>query len=231
MALVDEKPVFKISDLSCGYAGKTIVHKVSVSLHPKKIYALIGANGSGKSTFLKTVVGLIPPIGGSVRAGENGGRIGYIPQTEKFDSIFPISVEEVVVMGAFAFVGPGRRVKREHRETGMAALRRLGVEPLRRRRFSDLSGGQKQRVLLARALAVQPVLLVLDEPTSGVDPDAEEAYMELLKEEKERGIAVLMASHNFDQVRRFADQVIWFHDGRAEIGEPEEILPRLQDLL
>lgn len=223
-----------IKSLACGYNGIPVVRNVDLSVHPGEFYAMIGANGSGKSTFLKTVVGLLPSVGGTMLFSVSGGSppaIGYIPQAEKFDPIFPISVEEVVLMGTYGFLGPGKRVKSEHRLAGRSALRRMGMEGCARRRFSELSGGQKQRVLLARALAANPALLVLDEPTSGVDPEAERTFMELIAEVNERGVAVLMASHNLPLVREFADQILWFHDGEAEVGATGDILAKLRETM
>lgn len=224
-------PIVRTENLSCGYGGKPVVRGVNVSVEPGDFYALIGVNGSGKSTFLKTVVGLLPAVDGNMSFAAKGGAVpsvGYIPQSEKLDSIFPISVEEVVLMGTYAYLGPGRRVKPEHRRVGSNALRRMGVSDLGHRRFSELSGGQKQRVLLARALATEPVLLVLDEPTSGVDREAERTFMELIAEVNERGVAVLMASHNLGLVREMAGKVMWFREGEAEVGETGEIFERLK---
>lgn len=225
-------PLATVEDLACGYGGQAVVRGIGLTVREGEFYALIGVNGSGKSTFLKTIVGLVPAVTGSIRFAAKGGAvpsIGYIPQTEKLDSIFPISVSEVVLMGTYAFLGPGKRVKSEHRHVAEAALRRMGVDNLSRRRFSELSGGQKQRVLLARALATNPVLLILDEPTSGVDQAAERVFMELIAEVNHRGVAVLMASHNLALVREFATAVMWFHDGKAEIGPTPEIFAALRD--
>lgn len=224
-------PLVTVEGVACGYGGEAVVASLDLSVREGEFYALIGVNGSGKSTFLKTVVGLIPPVRGSIRFAAKGGAvpsIGYIPQTEKLDSIFPISVMEVVLMGVYAYLGPGRRVKSEHRRVAQTALRNMGVEDLSRRRFSELSGGQKQRVLLARALATEPVVLVLDEPTSGIDQAGERVFMELISEVNRRGVAVLMASHNLGLVREFASDVMWFHDGRAEIGPTAKVFDSLK---
>lgn len=221
------QPLVTVEDLACGYGGKAVARGINLVLQPGDFFALIGVNGSGKSTFLKTVAGLIPPVDGTVRfAGGNrkAAPLGYIPQTEKLDSIFPISVLEVVVMGTYARLGPGRRLQREQWQAAESALRRMGVQDLSGHRFAELSGGQKQRVLLARALVTEPLLLVLDEPTSGVDPAAERSFMELIAEVNRQGVAVLMASHNLALVREFAPRAMWFHDGRVESGPGEEIL-------
>lgn len=225
-----DSPIVTTENLVCGYGGNPVVRGVELSVRAGDFFALIGVNGSGKSTFLKTIVGLLPPVGGTIRFAAKGGAVpsvGYIPQSEKLDSIFPISVEEVVLMGTYAYLGPGRRVKAEHRRTVLNALRRMGVADLGRRRFSELSGGQKQRILMARALATEPALLVLDEPTSGVDRAAERTFMELIREVNERGIAVLMASHNLGLVRELAEKVMWFRDGEVDAGPTGAVFERL----
>jgi ABC-type Mn2+/Zn2+ transport system ATPase subunit len=224
-------PIVTTEDLACGYGGKAVVRGVNASVEAGDFYALIGVNGSGKSTFIKTVVGLLQPVEGRMRFATAGGSvpsIGYIPQSEKLDSIFPISVEEVVLMGTYAYLGPGRRVKSEHRRGGLEALRRMGVAQLGPRRFSELSGGQKQRVLMARALATEPALLVLDEPTSGVDREAERTFMQLIGEVNARGVAVMMASHNLGLVKERAGKVMWFREGRVDIGPTDEIFGQLK---
>jgi len=226
----DDLPLISVEDLACGYGGRAVVNEVNLTVRSGDFYALIGVNGSGKSTFLKTLVGLIPPVSGTLKFAAKGGMVpavGYIPQTEKLDSIFPISVAEVVVMGTYAFLGPGKLVKTEHRRASLLALRQMGIENLAPRRFSELSGGQKQRVLLARALVTEPAMLVLDEPTSGVDPAAERSFMELIQEVNGRGVSVLMASHNLDLVREFAESVMLFQNGRVEVGSTAEIFSNL----
>jgi ABC-type Mn2+/Zn2+ transport system ATPase subunit len=223
-------PLVSVENFSCGYSGKPVVQGVTLAVSPGDFYALIGVNGSGKSTFLKTLVGLVPPVGGAVRFAAKGGQvpsIGYIPQTERLDSIFPIRVVEVVVMGTYSYLGPGKLVKSEHWRAAMTALRQMGIEDLGNRRFSELSGGQKQRVLLARALVTEPSLLVLDEPTSGIDPGAERSFMELIAQVNRRGVAVLMASHNLDLVREFSSRTLWFHDGQVDAGETVQVLDLL----
>lgn len=223
-------PLVAVENFACGYAGRPVVRGINLSVRPGEFYALIGVNGSGKSTFLKTLVGLQPPVDGTIRFAALGGAvpaIGYIPQTEKLDSIFPISVLEVVIMGTYAYLGPGQFVKGEHGRAATSALRQMGVENLAPRRFSELSGGQKQRVLLARALVTEPAMLVLDEPTSGVDPAAERSFMQLISEVNGRGVAVLMASHNLDLVREFAEQVMLFQHGQVETGSTAEIFDAL----
>lgn len=229
-SIKEDSPVVAIEGLSCGYAGKAVVDRIQLLVRAEGFCALVGVNGSGKSTFLKTIVGLLPPVSGKIRFGSRDGRtasVGYVPQAEKLDSIFPVSVEDVVLMGA-GIRGKGRGSRRSERQRiARDALGQVGLTDIRKRRMSELSGGQKQRVLLARALATQPDLLVLDEPTSGVDREAERDLMRLLAGIHERGVAILMASHNLELVERFARTVLWFRDGGMEAGPTAEILPKL----
>ncbi len=227
MAAVSQEALAEFRDLACGYGKTAIVRNLNFSLDSGAFWALIGANGSGKSTFLKTVAGLLPPVSGTLAfpgSGADRPKIGYIPQTERFDVIFPVTVEEVVLLGASARLPAWRRIGSRERDLSRQALQRIDMEDAAGRRFSQLSGGQRQRVLLARALATEPDLLVLDEPTSGIDRQAERTFVELIAEVNSRGVAVLMASHNLALVREFADQAAWFHGGGAEIGPADEIV-------
>ncbi len=223
-------PLLSLHDLSVGYPGNVVVKNVNLEIRPHDFIALLGANGSGKSTFLKTLAGLIPPAGGSIRFAETAKTpptVGYIPQAEKLDPIFPVSVTEVVLMGAAARLKPGRRITAQHRESARNALHQVGLESAAAQRFAHLSGGQKQRALFARALMTDPEILVLDEPTSGVDPEAGRAFLELLSSVNQTGVAVLMASHDLDLVRQFVPKVLFFHDRTVESGPAQQILSRI----
>ena len=223
-------PLLSLRQLAVGYNKKRVIADVNLEIHPGDFLALIGPNGSGKSTFLKTVTGLIPPISGQIthpKSSISPPTIGYIPQAEKLDPVFPVSVVEIVVMGACAQLGPGRRISRQQYDTARALLEKVNLGPMAQQRFEQLSGGQKQRALFARALMTDPALLVLDEPTSGVDPEAERDFLELLTEVNRQGVAVLMASHNLNLVQEFARSILWFHNGELEIGPIVEILRKL----
>ncbi len=159
----------------------------------------------------------------------NSGRgtpiFGYVPQREVFDPIFLISAFEVVLMGASRRVGPGKRFSSTEKKFALECLSGTGVGSIARQRFSQLSGGQKQRVLIARALATKPELLVLDEPTAGIDAAAALAIMELLASlHRDKGLTILMVNHDLQTVRKYVRDVIWLHQGKVLQGPVNELL-------
>ncbi len=228
----EEPPLFTMDQASLGYGSTEVLGRVDFICRRTDFVAFVGANGSGKSTFIKTVAGLIPPLGGDLQYAVRGDRppvMGYVPQNEKLDPIFPITAYEVVLMGTYSFLGPGRRVKEEHRAEARRALSDLDVEGLAGQRFSKLSGGQKQRVLLARALVMNPELLLLDEPTSGVDAKSERSFMAKLAElNRERGVAIVLASHNLPLLKQFAPRIAWFHQGRVQVDATASMLDHIE---
>lgn len=228
----EESSLFSMEGAVLGYGKTPVLKAVNFTCRHSDFIAFVGANGSGKSTFIKTVAGLIPPLAGKLEYAVRGERLpvmGYVPQSEKLDPLFPITSFEVVLMGVYSYLGAGRRVKEEHRAEARRALRDLEVEELAGKRFAHLSGGQKQRVLLARALVMEPALLLLDEPTSGVDAQSEKAFMEKLAElNRTRGVAVILASHNLRLLRQCVPRTAWFHDGRVRFGGTEDTLAAIE---
>lgn len=225
-------PQISLKNFSVGYDGAVVVSGIDFDVYPGDYYALLGPNGSGKSTFLKTLAGLLPPVAGDMQMAVRGEKlpvVGYIPQHERIDPIFPVSVEEVVLMGAYAYLGPGRMVKAEHRRSAATHLKEMGMEAGASRRFAELSGGQKQRVLLARALATEPDILVLDEPTSGIDAKAGREFMESIAGVNSRGVTVLLASHNLEFTRQFVPDTLFFNDGRMIAGKTGTIFEKIRD--
>ncbi len=203
-----------LEQVAVGYSGGAVLSEVSVSIARGDSIALLGANGSGKTTLLKTIAGVLPAIFGELRFGQ-GKRpvIGDIPQRESIDQAFMLSCLEIVLMGACGRVGPGRFLGRSEREFARECLKRTGAEDLHNRRFAELSGGQKQRVLIARALMTKPDLLLLDEPTAGVDSVATEAITELLQRLNRDGMTLVMVNHDMQVVQQVARRVWCAHDG------------------
>ena len=222
--------ILHVHGLTVGYARRVVLSGVNLTLERGSFTGLLGANGSGKSTLLKTVLGIIPPIAGELELHSQNGRrpiLGYVPQRESLDPIFLLSSFEVVLMGVCVRVGAGRFIGRSERNWAMQCLERTGAADLASRLFSQLSGGQKQRVLIARALATRPDLLMLDEPTAGIDAGATRAILDVLRELHERhGQTILMVSHDLTSVRQYAESVIWLHEGKVLHGPVSELLSR-----
>jgi ABC-type Mn2+/Zn2+ transport system ATPase subunit len=188
--------------------------------------AILGANGSGKSTLLKTLLGLQPPIAGKIQIAAPAV-FGYVPQAIEFDPLFLLTGFEVALMGVYGRVGPGHFVPANERAFVRECLRATGAEEFARQKFSELSGGQKQRVLIARALATKPDILVLDEPTAGVDAAATHALLEFISRiHAERKLTILLVTHDLPLVRKHAQQVIWLHQGKVLRGTAMELLSR-----
>lgn len=219
-----------LDHVAIGYERDIVLSDINLQIHRGTFTGLLGANGSGKSTLLKTIIGIVPPVAGRISLPPMGGRaviVGYVPQRESLDPIHLFSSFEVVLMGVCGRVGPGRRTGSEERDFVRQCLRESGAEDLGGRRFSLLSGGQKQRVLIARALATKPDLLLLDEPTAGIDAAATQSIMELLQNlHRQRGLTILMVSHDLPTVRRYVERVIWIHQGRLLHGTAKELLSR-----
>ena len=217
-----------LNNLSIGYNGQPVMSGISVSISRASLTAILGANGSGKSTLLKTLLGLLPPLAGHIDIGHSAGKpfmFGYVPQSIQFDPIYPLTGFDVALMGTFGRIRPGRFIPPSERAFTQECLAAVGAEEFARKRFAELSGGQKQRVLIARALTTRPDVLMLDEPTAGVDPTATHAVLDFISQIiKEREITVLLVTHDFALVRDHAQQVIWLHHGKVVQGSTEELL-------
>jgi ABC-type Mn2+/Zn2+ transport system ATPase subunit len=219
------EPILSLENVAAGYRRPPILQNLNVNIARGDSVALIGVNGSGKTTVLKTMAGILPPIAGTVRFGAGKKPvIGYVPQRESLDAAFLLSTFEVVMMGACGRVGPGKFSGQAERELALQALERTGVANLAKNRFAELSGGQKQRALIARALVAQPELLLLDEPTAAIDAAATRAISDLLQTFNSEGITLIMVNHDVPLVRRVARTVLWVREGRLEQGSTQEML-------
>jgi len=219
-----------IRGASFGYGARRVVEDVELEIAPGAFLAVLGPNGAGKTTLLRGLLGLLPPLAGVVR--NEGVTLGYVPQRDRLDPVFPLTVLEVVSMGAFARRTRLRRVRPEDRRAAAESLRRLGLAELVDARFERLSGGQRQRALIARALLERPDVLVLDEPTSGVDGPSQELVLELLADlNGNEGLAVVLVSHQL-AMTRVAKDVLWVAGGRVRhVSAEERLAPSsLEDL-
>ena len=206
-----------------GYDRIPVLREVSLRIGPGEFVAIVGANGSGKTTLMRLGLGLLPPTLGAVRLFDqpvedfrDWGRVGYVPQRAVAASVLPVSVEEVVRTSLAGTLGLIRRPTREHRDRIEHVLDLMGLAAVRRRRITLLSGGQQQRALIARALVTAPRLLVLDEPTTGVDADARSALRESLEHLVHvEGVAVVYVSHDPEGFAGLADRVLQMQAGRV----------------
>jgi len=202
-----------VRGLSAGYGAHLVLSSVDLVVARGRSVAVVGPNGAGKSTLLRAVLGLVPGTVGLVAFfGEPlarvRARVAYVPQRESVDWDFPVTVLDVVAMGRYARIGWFGRVTREHREAARAALRRVRMDEYADRQIGELSGGQQQRVFLARALASQADLYLLDEPTSGVDAASRLVIESVLGEMVASGATIVCVTHDLDSVRRAFDEAV-----------------------
>lgn len=195
--------------------GNTALRDASFSLGSGSICGLVGVNGSGKSTLFKAIMGFVTPRSGTVSIGGRPAKdamkdnlVAYVPQSEEVDWNFPVLVEDVVMMGRYGHMGFMRHPKPEDHAKVADALMRVGMTEYRERQIGELSGGQKKRVFLARALAQEGQLILLDEPFTGVDVKTEHAIIDLMGELRESGHLMLVSTHNLGSVPDFCDQVV-----------------------
>lgn len=213
-------PLLTADALAVGWAGRPVLRDVAFTLRPGDCAGIVGPNGSGKTTLLRALLGLSRPLAGRVTRSDRW-RAGYVPQRDSLEPLFRFRAAEVVTM--FARLGADSAAAA--REASAAALRDVGMDGAADRVFRDLSGGQKQRVLLARALAVRPTVLVLDEPTTGMDIRAEAELLALVQRIRaERGLAVVLVTHSLHVVADEATVVGLLHGDRATFGAPDDVL-------
>jgi zinc transport system ATP-binding protein len=231
------EPVIDLSGIDFGYTSTPVVEDISLRIDPGEYAAVVGPNGSGKSTLMKLMLGLLRPDDGTATLfGEpshqfdDGSRLGYVAQHASASKEMPITVREVVKMGRFPHVGFGR-LSSEDWDIVDRALETVGMTAFADRRVTQLSGGQRQRAFIARALASEADLLVLDEPTVGVDIESVEAFYDLLDALNQDGITVLLIEHDLGAVTEHADRVIClnreiYFDGSAEEFVESDALAR-----
>jgi manganese/iron transport system ATP-binding protein len=195
--------------------GQTALKDVSFTLPRGTVTALVGVNGSGKSTLFKAIMGFVPLasgtvriLGGPAREALRRNEVAYVPQSEEVDWTFPVLVEDVVMMGRYGHMGWLRRPSPQDRDMVDAALERVRMSALRKRQIGELSGGQKKRVFLARALAQDSRIILLDEPFTGVDVKTESEIVDLLGTLREEGRVMLVSTHNLGSVPEFCDRAI-----------------------
>jgi zinc/manganese transport system ATP-binding protein/zinc transport system ATP-binding protein len=222
-------PFIELKNAVGGYNRTPVFRPVNIEIPKGEFAGIVGPTGSGKTTFLKIILGLLPPISGEVKVsgvsvyGNKKIPVGYVPQVETVDWDFPVTVEEVVLMGRCKEKAFLPWNSKKDRQDAKNLLERLGLGELAKRHIRALSGGQQQRVFLARALISNPALLILDEPTAGVDIKTQHNVLHLLGELNKEGMTILLTTHDLNAVAAHLPWVICFNKGIIAQGDPEDI--------
>lgn len=221
----------EVRGLTVRYREVLALDDVSLSVPAGEACGLIGVNGSGKTTLFRAVLelvrtqqGTVEVLGGTAAQARARGAVGYVPQADQLDRDFPVTVGEVVLMGRYHLMGARRRPAATDRDAVHTALARTGVVDLARRRFGELSGGQRQRVMLARALAQEARVLLLDEPFTGVDVPSQQAVVGVLRELVDQGCAVLLSTHDLGLVPDLCRTSVLLHRRVLAAGPTAEVL-------
>ena len=226
-----KEPSLLVEGLSVIYSnGHKALDNASFSIPRQSITALVGINGSGKSTLFKAIMGFVKSsggrielFGGSVKDALKANLVAYVPQNEEIDWDFPVLVKDVVMMGRYGHMGFLKIPKDNDYEIVKDSLKKVGMLELENRQISELSGGQRKRVFLARALAQQSEIILMDEPFTGIDVNTEEEIMELLREMKAEGKVMLISTHNLGSVPEFCDRTILLNKTVLAAGETTKV--------
>ncbi|MFY9269720.1 MAG: metal ABC transporter ATP-binding protein [Candidatus Manganitrophaceae bacterium] len=228
------KPIVRFSHATFAFANRVALEEITLDIMEGEFTGVIGPNGSGKTTFLKAILGLIHSVSGTVQIFdcachelrcEHRARIGYLPQKDLVDPHYPITAWEVVMMGRYAAIGLLRRPGKADREIVHESLEAVGMETLTTVPFGSLSGGQQQRVLIARALAQRPEILLLDEPTTGIDATTQHHLIALIRRlHREYGLTIVFVTHDINMISPVADSLILLKTRLYAKGPPREIL-------
>jgi manganese/iron transport system ATP-binding protein len=223
-----DQPILDVSRLSMHYEGHPALEDVSFRLHAGERVAVVGPNGAGKSTLIKVVAGVLRPMAGRVTVYGSGPSghvcIGYVPQRSQVDLRFPVSVADVVMMGRIAKLGLFGWPKKKDWQLVHTALETVGMADLQDRQIGQLSGGQQQRMFIARSLAQEAELILMDEPLAGLDSPAQEDLLTLLGELQRKGVTIIVAIHDLDQAARYFDRILLLNHRLLAFGIAEEVL-------
>lgn len=223
------RAIVELDCVSFTYGAEPVLEEISLHLHPGQFAALVGPSGAGKTSLLRVILGLLPPTSGVVRIQDKPlgkgfqPRVGYVPQLETVDWNFPLTVEQLVLLGRVQKTSPWPWPSAEDRRRLAEVLERLEIAELAHRHIRDLSGGQQQRVFLARALISEPDLLVLDEPTTGVDMRTAENVLHFLAALNQEGMTLLITTHDLNAAAAHLPWVICLNRRVIAQGAPEEV--------
>jgi len=227
----DSAAPLEIHDLTVAYHRKPVLYGIDLEVSAGKLVGIVGPNGAGKSTLIKAVMGLLPVSSGWVKIfgkpyRQSCKRVGYVPQRESVDWDFPVNVMDVVLMGRYGRLRLGQRPTKRDREVAMECLEKVKLEEYARRQIGNLSGGQQQRVFLARALAQESDLYLMDEPFVGVDAATESAIVTILRELKSRGKTLLVVHHDLPTAKDYFDMLILLNMRLVAFGPTNEVFTR-----
>jgi len=203
------------TNLTVGYDSKAVINDLNFHVEKGNYLCIIGENGSGKSTLMKTILGLQKPLSGTIETGDylTQKEIGYLPQQTEVQKDFPASVREIVLSGCQSRMGLRPFYNKEEYLLAARNMARLGISHLAKRCYRELSGGQQQRVLLARALCATQKMLLLDEPVTGLDPNATAEMYDLIESLNDEGITIIMISHDIDSAMKHATHILHIDSG------------------
>ena len=227
--VLDGEVVASMNSVTCGYHRQPVFRDVTLTLHAGQLAGLVGPTGSGKTTLLKALLGLVRPWQGEVRVfgapmtRATRARIGYVPQLETFDWQFPVTAEQVVLMGAYRGMSWLPWCRASERGAAFKLMEQLGIAECIGQHIRELSGGQQQRVFLARALLGRPQLLILDEPTVGVDLKTQHDILHLLGDLRQQGITIVLTTHDLNAVAAHLPWLICFNRGVIAQGPPDVV--------
>lgn len=215
--------IIKFSDVKIGYGKKVIAKDLNFSIFDNDFIGIVGPNGSGKTTLLKTLLGNIKPVGGTIQ--KDSCRFGYVPQRDIVQPLLPYSVYDVVMMGRYSLIKKFQKPNNIDKEIVEKSLSSIGIAHLKNYNYSSLSGGQRQRTLVARALAVEPKILILDEPTNGMDTPSHHSLLNLIvKLHNKNKLTILIVSHLLSDVANIVKRLILIEENNFQIGNIDEIL-------
>ncbi|MCS7010416.1 MAG: metal ABC transporter ATP-binding protein [Anaerolineales bacterium] len=223
-----DQPILNVAHVFLRYDRHTALEDITFHLHSGERVAVVGPNGAGKSTLFKIVAGVLPPSEGEVTVYGSGPGghvcIGYLPQRSQVDWRFPVTVADVVMMGRIAKLGLFRWPRKQDWDLVFSALETVGLANLAKRQIGELSGGQQQRMFIARALAQEAELMLMDEPLTGLDTPAQESLLALLEHLQQRGVTVMVATHDLEQARLHFDRILLLNRRLIAFGPPEQVL-------
>jgi manganese/iron transport system ATP-binding protein len=225
---LNDQPILDVHKLNVRYNGRDALENVSFHLHAGERVAVVGPNGAGKSTLFKVVAGVLPATDGEVTIYGSKPRkhvcIAYIPQRSQVDWNFPVNVADVVMMGRIAKLGPLGWPKKQDWDLVHEALRTVELDSLSKRQIGELSGGQQQRMFIARALAQEAELMLMDEPLTGLDSPSQESILSLLDELQRQNVTVMVATHDLEQAAQHFDRIMLLNHKLIAFGPPEQVL-------